>query len=84
MTVNGKDITGDGRIDLVIGNYSGGVAFYIGDTLTTGIADPESSSGYDFDFTIYPNPTSGKIEVRSEKSEVKSIEIFNVFGELVY
>jgi hypothetical protein len=33
---------------------------------------------------ISPNPTSGKIEVRSERSEVRSIEIYNIYGEKVY
>jgi hypothetical protein len=29
---------------------------------------------------IYPNPTSGKIVVESEKSNVESIEIFDIVG----
>ena len=33
---------------------------------------------------VYPNHTSGKFEVRSEKSEVRSIEIYNVLGEKIY
>jgi len=34
--------------------------------------------------SVYPNPTSGTIEVRSEKLEVRSIEIYNLLGEKVY
>jgi len=92
MTVNGKDITGDGRMDLVVGNYCGGVAFYLGDTLTTGISGPESSTGNDFDFTIYPNPSNGIFEIKngsaslttSSKLKIKNVEVYNLFGGKVY
>jgi len=83
MTVNGKDITNDGRMDLVIGNYGGGVAFYMGDTLTTGIAEMGND---DFDFTIYPNPSSGKFNLSMSQFEdlkMKGIEIYNIYGEKV-
>ncbi|MBI4930542.1 MAG: T9SS type A sorting domain-containing protein [Bacteroidetes bacterium] len=82
MTVNGKDMTGDGMLDLVVGNFCGGVAFYMGDTNATGIQELNNETS--FDFSIYPNPTSGKIEVRSKMSGVRRLEIYNVFGELVY
>jgi len=32
---------------------------------------------------IFPNPANGKIEVRSEKLEVRSLEIYNMQGQLV-
>jgi N-acetylneuraminic acid mutarotase len=33
---------------------------------------------------IFPNPTTGKMEIKSEKSEIKSIVIYDVYGEEVY
>ncbi|MBI4931928.1 MAG: T9SS type A sorting domain-containing protein [Bacteroidetes bacterium] len=81
MTVTGKDITGDGLMDLVIGNYCGGVAFYLGDTTTTSIAEINSPT---FDFSIYPNPTNGQIQVISNQYSVIGIEIHNMLGEKVY
>ncbi len=35
-------------------------------------------------FTIYPNPTSGEFQVSSDKYQISSIEIYNVYGEKVY
>jgi len=61
MIVNGKDINNDGRMDLVIGNYSGGVALYMGDSLSTAVSEVTAPS---FDFTIYPNPTKGMVNVQ--------------------
>ena len=83
MTVNGRDINNDGRMDLVIGNLCGGAALYLADTVT-GISESNSES---FDFNIYPNPTSGKANVQSSQFEnlkMKDIEIYNVYGEKIY
>lgn len=87
MTVNGKDITGDGRMDLVIGNYGGGVAFYMGDTLTTAV--PELTNETSFDFSIYPNPTSGEINLGIKlpiivRMQVESVAVYNVYGEKIH
>jgi hypothetical protein len=35
------------------------------------------------DILIFPNPTTGKFEVNIEKSEVKSLEIYNIQGQIV-
>ena len=39
MIVFGNDINHDGLMDLVIGNYAGGVAIYLGDTSTVSVAE---------------------------------------------
>ena len=46
----------------------------------TGIAENNTET----DFNIYPNPTNGKMEVRSEALKVRSIEIYNILGEIIY
>jgi len=84
MTVNGKDINSDASMDLVIGNYCGGVALYLGDTNVTGI--DESNNETTFDFGIYPNPSSGKFNLSMSQFEdlkMKGIEIYNIYGEKV-
>ncbi|MBI3502201.1 MAG: T9SS type A sorting domain-containing protein [Bacteroidetes bacterium] len=43
-----------------------------------------SALSFNADVQIFPNPTSGVFQVRSEKLEVRSIEIYNVYGERVY
>jgi len=33
---------------------------------------------------IYPNPTTGKITIRNEESEVRNVEIYDIYGKLLY
>ncbi len=52
ISVSGGDINDDGRVDMLIGLYGGGVQIYLQDTLgmgTTEISMPPS-------FQLYPNP----------------------------
>lgn len=85
MTITGKDITNDGYMDLVIGNYAGGVSFYMGDTLTTSVPEIDPAA---FDFSLFPNPSSGKFTLTFSDSRshlsVYKIEIYNTLGEKVY
>ena len=88
--VTGKDINGDNVIDLMIGNYCGGVAFYSGkDTLTTVVQNQNAET----DFTIFPNPTNGRANVQMWGFEdppagwaglkMKDIEVYNMYGAKV-
>ena len=38
----------------------------------------------DMQVSIYPNPSQGIFEVKSEKYKIQSIEVFNVLGEKIY
>ena len=83
MTVNGKDINSDGSMDLVIGNYSGGVAIYMGDTSTVGVHELTQQT---INFSIYPNPTTGEINIYVsdlKQDEKLELNIYNSLGELV-
>ncbi|MBL0102394.1 MAG: T9SS type A sorting domain-containing protein [Bacteroidetes bacterium] len=42
-----------------------------------------ASSDQGFDFTIYPNPSSGRIKIKSTYTDF-SLEIFDINGRLVY
>jgi hypothetical protein len=35
-------------------------------------------------FSVYPNPSQGKFEIKDEKLKTKKAEIFNLFGEKVF
>jgi len=37
-----------------------------------------------FDVQVYPNPSNGKFQVTSIKSQISEIEIYNVYGEKIY
>ena len=70
--------------------YVGGIIYTIGSSTAYGVAKyTESATGIgdladDHLFAIYPNPTSGIINIQSENSEGNKIEIFNVMGQEVY
>ena len=44
---------------------------------------PEGRDSLYENITIYPNPTTGELEIRNYESEIKSIEVFDVYGRKV-
>ena len=54
------DLTGDGVLDLVVGNYRGGLSFWRSDNIAS-IGNGLVQSGPDF--SIQPNPASGEVEL---------------------
>lgn len=79
--VNLADITNDGNIDLLIGNFSGGVAFYKGNI-------SNSTPQYTSQITpiqIYPNPTNNSININIGTNSLNSatITVVNVLGEVM-
>ncbi len=77
-TVSGGDINGDGKADLLIGNFRGGVTFY--DSKLTGIDEPSARFGQSVH--IFPNPASSQIDIRLEKeiSGHTSLKVLDVMG----
>lgn len=57
------DFTGDGQLDLVVGNYRGGLSFWRSDQLST----VAGSANQPLPFNLYPNPTNNQVEVTSEE-----------------
>ena len=47
---------------------------------TNGINENESLD----EILVYPNPSRGKFEVKSQKSKINRLEIYNVMGECIY
>lgn len=56
--IHGGDLDNDGTIDLLVGNYSGGIAFYKGDKPTS-IFQTKNLSG----INVYPNPSTGMFQL---------------------
>lgn len=73
-----KDVSGDGVVDLVIGNYRGGLGFYLGD-MTTGI---QESSAVAFQVSLHPNPASGICMIHSSDPSAR-IECYSLDGKVV-
>ena len=85
---NGADINNDGLMDLIVGNYQGGVSFYKGVTaLTTSNID----NLIHFNFELFPNPANNSFTIHilnlPDGSQVKNneyvLEIYNVMGQVI-
>ena len=70
-------------MDLIVGNYAGGAAIYMGDSNTVSVHELSYSP---FNFSIYPNPAIGYIDISIEaKNRLPvTINIYNALGETVY
>lgn len=52
------DFTGDGQLDLVVGNYRGGLSFWRSDPISTVVSQAMTPS-----FNMYPNPANGTVQL---------------------
>lgn len=78
-----KDITGDGKKDMVIGNLAGGISFYINDP--TKVGELELKNNNLSEFIMYPNPASTELTIELNNRENKKINstifIYNLLGQ---
>ena len=81
ITVNGKDITGDGKMDLLIGNDAGGVAIYAGDSIAVSV--PELNN-YSIDFILYPNPGNSNFNITCSLQDFNSLKVYDVAGKIIH
>jgi hypothetical protein len=79
----GADINNDGYLDLVIGNYQGGVSFYKG-TSKKIIGIPEGNLIH-FNFDLFPNPSTSNVTIRitNEYNKTYLLEVYNVMGQFI-
>ncbi len=78
------DLNADGYVDVVLGNYSGGVNFYKGKFATVGIASLKKETN---DLVVYPNPASTLLNFKilhALPESTKTIEVYSVLGTLVF
>ena len=77
-SVTVKDINGDYVLDMMTGNYCGGVSFYKGtDTLTTHIQNDYSK----IDFTLFPNPANEIVHITFSDFFTGNISLCNIYGQ---
>ena len=69
---------------MILGNLSGGIAYFSSDTLLndTTIISSNILNNKQANFSIYPNPASSRITV--ESSEIGIIKIKNLLGKTIY
>ncbi|CAN5319848.1 hypothetical protein BH10BAC1_BH10BAC1_14980 [soil metagenome] len=79
---NGADINNDGLMDLIVGNYEGGISFYKGIVaLTTSNLD----NFIHFNYDLFPNPANNNFSIRilNEENKIYVLELYNVMGQLI-
>ncbi len=79
---SGADINNDGYIDLIVGNYQGGVIFLKGvSTLSVNNFD----NLINWSFNLFPNPANHSITIRisNEHNSTYILELYSVLGQLI-
>lgn len=77
----GADIDNDGYMDLIVGNYQGGVSFYKG---VSALSIPTEKL-MNFNIDIYPNPANDIINIKIKGTYGTSyvLELYNLLGQLI-
>jgi hypothetical protein len=76
------DINNDNQPEMILGNLSGGIAYFSSDTLLNDTSITNTLNNKQTNFSIYPNPASSKITI--ESSEIGIIKIINLLGKTIY
>ena len=76
------DINNDDQGDMIIGNLSGGIAYFSSDSLLTDTNTTYIFHSKDSRFNIFPNPTKKSFTINSNLNGL--VQIHNLLGELVY
>ena len=80
------NLNGDNYIDLILGNYAGGLTFYKGVKYVPTIGIKEYHTFVQTALAVYPNPTNGLINVEMpEDLDVRNttLKLFDITGRLV-
>ena len=73
-----KDITNDNQPEMILGNLSGGLSYFSSDSILIS----NTKDIIQAQMMIFPNPTTDKITISSNKMGL--VEIKDLFGSLVY
>ena len=76
------DINNDNQPEMILGNLSGGIAYFSSDTLLNDTSTTNTLNNKQANFSIYPNPASSKITI--ESSQMGIIKIINLLGKTIY
>jgi len=76
------DVTNDGNLDMLVGNYSGGVAFYKGSSSPSTVITENNIT----EFNIYPNPTKNTITINLGNNNLKNanFKVIDLLGKEIH
>ena len=74
------DLNGDGRPEMVLGNYAGGIAYFEGASPVPHSAVPQRERP---EIVVRPNPTNGKVVVDGLPSGFHKVEIVDFQGRKI-
>lgn len=75
------DISQNGSFEMIAGNYSGGLEYFNGSAeVLPGFLEPEELNN----IIIYPNPAVSSITILPNGTEINSVSIFDINGQLVF
>ncbi|MCQ2286412.1 MAG: T9SS type A sorting domain-containing protein [Bacteroidales bacterium] len=78
-----SDLNNDGWLDMMVGNYAGGLAYFKG-TSPLQVSNAVEKTGK-MKFSVFPNPTADVIRVeRLSSSEQVDYQLFDVNGRLLF
>ncbi|MEM9836313.1 MAG: T9SS type A sorting domain-containing protein [Bacteroidota bacterium] len=78
-----SDFSGNGKLELVVGNNRGGLSFF--ETDVEAITDPSSTRNYrtSIDFSVYPNPAKHSIHLLGLPEVPATLKFYNLNGQLI-
>ena len=76
------DINNDNQADMIIGNVSGGIAFFSSDSSLTDSTTTYIDVNKNYDFNVFPNPTKNNFTVHSKENG--NIKIYNLLGDIMF
>ncbi len=78
----GADINTDGYMDLVIGNYAGGVSYYKG---VASLSVVEKNNLVQWDVNLFPNPANNSviIKISNDNNSTYTLDLYSIVGQLI-
>ena len=84
-SVAAADLNSDGYMDMVVGNFAGGLAWYQGRKPNGYVGIDETQADEQVNFSIYPNPASDKLHIMVGDIGPMhlKVEIFDLIGKKI-
>ena len=75
------DLNGDGRVEVVVGNFSGGLQLFNADipVYHTGVVEHQE----DINVTIFPNPVQSHICIVSNRDDLEQVTVMDLYGRVL-